>query len=214
MPTTTDRTGVTVQLWRDHEPALRDRPGMALGRHRVPADRAGRAAEFYRTGARGARIEEPVDLCAAGSGGTLALIRELTSWGIAVEWTARCRAACRDPELLGHLWPPTQVWCGPDSAETTRRWRERFFPAKCVYRCGPDFIEIRDRRFGTLELFTVDDPEWIDAVLVMGEGVPAEAVPADARAAFAEARLTLERDGELWWLPARIRRWPFPPLLV
>nr|MDT0660467.1 DUF5825 family protein [Micromonospora sp. DSM 115978] len=206
--------GVLVELWRDHDPALRELPAMALGRHRVPGDRVGRAAEFYRAGARGVRLPDPVDLCGADSGGTLALIRELTSWGVAVDWTAECRVGCADPDLLGHLWPPDTVAGRPDSAEVTRHWRERFFPAKCVYRCGPDFIEIRDRRFGSLELFTVDEPDWIDAVLVMAEGAPAGAVPADARAAFAEARLTLERAGQLWWLPARIRRWPFPPLLV
>ena len=218
--------GVPVQLWRDHDPALRDQPGMRLGRHRVTGDWARWAAEWDRAGARGLRLDRPVVLCADGGpddAGALALIRELTSRAIAVDWEARCHAGCDDAGLFSHLWPPSQLYhgespsqvhCGEGPDEVGRGWRERYFPAKCVFRQGPGFLEVRDRRFGSLELFTIDDPEWIDAVGAMAEGAPPATVPADARTAFAEARLTVERAGSIWWLPARIRRWPFPPLLV
>jgi hypothetical protein len=208
---------VAVELWRDPDVRARNRPGMALGRAEVAGDWAARAAEFTAAGARAVRIGSPVVLCgpdAAGSAGALALIREFTARGVAVEWTARCRPGCDDHLLHGHLWPPARVLRGTESTTVTADWRARFFPAKCVFRRGPGFLEVRDRRWGRLELYTVDDPEWIAAVRAMTEGAPASAVPPAAREAFATARLTAGYGERLWWLPYQIRRWPFPPLLV
>lgn len=211
-------TTVAMELWRDPHPAVRSRPGMALGRADIDAGWMDRAAGLYRGGTRAVRLADPVHLCGPGSAdaGPLALLRELTAYGVVVEWTAVCRAGCDDPRLLGHLFPPSQLDCG-DRAHADRTlatWRQGFFPAKCVFRCGPGFLEVRDRRWGSLEMYTIDDPDWIRAVPVLAEGAPPAEVPTAARAAFAEARLTLERGGRLWWLPAQVRRWPFPPLLV
>lgn len=210
-------TGIAMQLWRDADPAVRSRPGMALGRVEVAGDWVARAADLYDRGTRAVRVEAPVHLCGPGSAGALALVRELTAHGVDVEWAAVCRPGCDDGRLFGHLFPPARVDCGGDGAaadEILGTWRQQFFPAKCVFRCGPGFLEVRDRRWRSLEMYTIDDPDWMRAVSAMVEGAPPAAVPAEAREAFADARLTMERDGALWWLPVRIRRWPFPPLLV
>ncbi len=200
------REAVTVRLWRDHDPAARRVPGMAMGERRITGDWAEVAAELYRRGARYARIAEPVELCATGPAGPLILLRELTARGMAVDWAARCADGCDADRLLCHLWPPST----PDGGD----WARTFFPCKCVYRHGPGFVEVRDRRFGTLELFTIDEPAHLAAIGALAAGVPTGAVPAAVRAELGAARLLGEHRGLLWWLPARVYRWPFPPLLV
>jgi hypothetical protein len=201
---------VTVRLWRDHDPVVRLVPGVAMGERRITADWAEVAVELYRQGARYARIAEPVELCATGPAGPLILLRELTARGLAVDWTARCADGCDADLLLRHLWPPSTV----DGTEAAGEWARTFFPCKCVYRHGPGFVEVRDRRFGSLELFTIDEPEHLAAIGALAGGAPNGAVPAAVRAELGAARLLGEHRGLLWWLPARVYRWPFPPLLV
>src|SRR5690606_26382664 len=195
------RAAVELALWRDPSPSVRRLPGMAMGTTEVGEDWVTHAERLYRRGVRAVSIDRPVALCgpqAEESAGALALIRELTAHGISVEWTAVCRPGCDDGLLFGHLWPPVAVRGAADPAAAARVWRRRFFPAKCVFRRGPGFLEVRDRRWGTLEAFTIDEPDWIEAVDAMVEGAAGKAVPHPAREAFAEARLTLEREGRLW----------------
>lgn len=209
--------GVELALWRDPSPSARRLPGMAMGTVEINQDWVAEAVRLYRDGVRAVTLGRPVALCgpeAEESAGAVALIRELTAHGISVEWTATCRPGCDDDLVFGHLWPPATVDGAADPDAVAREWRRRFFPAKCVFRRGPGFLEVRDRRWGSLELFTIEEPAWIDAVAAMVEGAPVETVPQAAREAFADARLTVTRAGRLWWLPARVRRWPFPPLLV
>lgn len=208
MPAPT-REAVTVRLWRDHDPVARRLPGMAMGGRRVTGDWVSVAAELYRRGARYARIDEPVELCASGPAGPLILLRELTARGLAVDWTARCPDGCGADQLLRHLWPPSTL-----DGFAAGEWARTFFPCKCVYRQGPGFVEVRDRRFGGLELFTIDEPEHLTAIAALAGGTPPGAVPAAVRTDLAGARLLGEHQGLLWWLPARVYRWPFPPLLV
>jgi hypothetical protein len=71
-------------------------------------------------------------------------------------------------------------------------------------------VQVRDRRSGELELFTIDDPRHLTAA----EGVPAGEVPPDVRRDLAAAGLLAGHDGHVWWLPAHVRRWPFPSLVI
>lgn len=220
-PEMTDQTGwtgsgVEVELSRDYEPSAVRVPGMSLGTRRITGAWQPLAADLYRAGVRHARLAEPVDLCpAAGvaSARALVLIRELTAHAIAVDWVARCRDGCAGQGLFNHLYPPDRVDGGAEDA-TVRGWRQSFFLGKCVFRRGPGFVEVRDRRLGSLELFTIDEPEHLAAIKEMTEGVPARQVPAAVRRDLADARLIAEQAGHLWWLPTRAYRWPFPALAI
>jgi hypothetical protein len=206
---------VDVELWRDYDPVVRYRPGMRLGTRTLAGAWRQSATELYEAGARCVRIAEPVTICgnvSVQSGRTLVLIRELTSHGFAVEWRAVCRDGCVALRRLNHLYPPIEVAGAPE--EATRDWRATFFPCKCVCRRGPGFIEVRDRRLGSLEMFTIDDPRHIAAIEAISEGVAADEVPPDVRCDLAEADLLAEHAGYLWWLPMRVRRWPFPSMAV
>jgi hypothetical protein len=206
---------VTVEVWRDYARTALHLPGMALGRHRLTGDWRVRAAELYEAGARYVRITDPVQVCGdppAQAARSLELIRELTSRGFAVHWIARCDAGCADHRIVGHLFPP--VWIFGASNESTAQWRSGYFPCKCVFRKGPGFIEVRDRRFGSLELRTFDDTRILDTIEALIDGVAAERVPADVWQELAGAGLALEQAGHAWWLPMRVYRWPFPAMAV
>lgn len=209
-------TPVEVELSRDYEPATARVPGIALGSRRLVGPWEPVAADLYRTGVRHARLAGPIELCPTadiGSARSLVLIRELTAHGIAVDWTARCLDGCVGRDLLSHLYPPARIDGTADDA-AARRWRESFFLCKCVHRRGPGFIEVRDRRFGSLEMFTIDEPEHLTAITALAEGAPTADVPAGVRHDLGNAHLVTEHAGHLWWLPTRAYRWPFPALVV
>ncbi|TDC59736.1 hypothetical protein E1258_16965 [Micromonospora sp. KC207] len=209
-------TVVEVELSRDYDPVAARLPGMALGTHRLAGPCGPAAAAWYRAGARHARLAHPVDLCAdadATSARSLLLIRELTAHGVAVDWTARCRDGCRGGDLFTHLCPPARL-AGDDAGTVAARWRAAFFLGRCVYRRGPGFVEVRDRRSGFLEVVTIDEPGHLTAIAALAEGVAATAVPPAVRRDLAGAHLVVEQAGHLWWLPTRAHRWPFPALIV
>lgn len=185
---------LTVEAWRDYDPVARELPGMGLGHLSTDS-----AAALHELGARCVRLPEPVTLCGSP---LLPLVRDLTGLGAAVDWTAHCHGGCADHDELGHLFPPGAV-------TGVRNWREGYFPGRCVYRRGPGFVEVRDRRFGPLDLFVVDDPRFLDAISAMNTGAPVAAVPSDVLADLRDARLVAEHDGRAWWLPTRVHRWPF-----
>ena len=54
----------------------------------------------------------------------------------------------------------------------------------------------------------------LGAIDALTEGVPVADVPEDALRDFAEAGLVAEHAGHAWWLPMRVRRWPFPSLTI
>ncbi|NBE84007.1 DUF5825 family protein [Micromonospora rubida] len=209
-------TELQVELSRDYDPAAARLPGMALGTHRLVGPCGPTVAGWYRDGARHARLTHPVDLCGdadATSARSLVLIRELTAHGVAVDWTARCRDGCHGSDLFTHLHPPARLDGDPEGTVTTRWW-EAFFLCRCVYRRGPGFVEIRDRRSGSLEVVTIDEPGHLTAITALVEGVAATEVPAEVRRDLVGAHLVVEQAGHLWWLPTRAHRWPFPALLV
>jgi hypothetical protein len=84
----------------------------------------------------------------------------------------------------------------------------------CVFRRGPGFVEVRDRRRGTLEILTLDEPDLLAAIDPLLEGVAAADLPAALLAELREADLVAEQGGLVWWLPARVYRWPNPSMIV
>ncbi|OLF16191.1 DUF5825 family protein [Actinophytocola xanthii] len=206
---------VVVESWRDHDPLARELFGMALGSTVVTDDPVTAAADLYAAGARCVRVPDTVELCrdaSATSARSLLLVRELTGRGVAVEWTARCADGCVTDGRFGHLYPPSAVLGQP--AAVAAGWRKSYFPCRCVFRHGPGFLEVRDRRFGTLEMFTVDEPAHLATIAALVTGVPVAGVPADVLADLVGAGLVAEHAGHVWWLPVRVHRWPAPALVV
>ncbi|MER7730750.1 DUF5825 family protein [Streptomyces erythrochromogenes] len=215
-----------IDLWRDYREHARTLPGMHLGSVAV-ADAAVNAAhtarELYRTGVRRAEFSALVDLSATADPlcavRVLDLLRELTAWGVVVDWRVRLPDAGTCPggpsaPTLGHLYPPSRIEGPAGAAELRAAWAEGFFLGKCVVRNGPGFLEIRDHRPGVLNRIVIDDPEYLAAV---------EAVRADPSAAGVDpavrgdlvAESLLVAVGDLWWwAPHRPHRWPQPPFRV
>ncbi|GAA1241313.1 hypothetical protein GCM10009665_35130 [Kitasatospora nipponensis] len=207
--------GVAAELWLDSDPLVRESAGSALGRRTLGGPAASVVTELHRAGVRCLRLAEPIRLCRdapAASARALTLLREATGQGLAVLWEALCEDGCAADRLFHHLFPPARVLGAP--AELAAEWRAGYFPCRCVVRRGPGFVEVRDRRFGTLELFTIDEPDHLGQLDALAEGVPVGEVPPAVRRDFTEVKLVTEQAGRLWWLPMRVRRWPFPSLTV
>jgi hypothetical protein len=210
-----------LTLWRDHDDALLDMPGISMGTRRPgPAgwtDAAATVAGLYHGGVRRAALSHPVDLTRntdpAGLVQAMVLLRELTSWGIAVDWVAHFDDADMW-RLLNHLYPPKAMIGHPDADAALVDWRQTFYLCKCVYRQGPGFIQVRDRRAGSLSRFTIDDPDYITAVGTLLDGAPVGAVPEPILTAFLDEGLAGIVGDLAWWLPYRVRRWPWPSLVV
>lgn len=190
-------------------------PGAAFGADTLTAPLSTSAAKLYRSGRRAIRLDEQVRLCADASPRSLdalVLLREMTALGAAVAWTASCDDGCVRTRRFAHLFPPSAV-VGADPL-VAREWRERYLPCMCVFRRGPGFVEVRDRRRGTLELVTLDEPDALAAIEPLLEGVAAARLPAELLASLREADLVAEQGGLVWWLPAPVHRWPNPSMIV
>lgn len=205
--------GVAVESWRDA--GTRDLASSFLGAAVLGGRLSRTAPEHYRSGARCVRLVEPVRLCAGASAASvqaLILVRELTGLGAAVAWTAECDDGCVTSRRFAHLFPPAAVH-GADPAALDE-WRGRYLPCMCVWRRGPGFVEVRDRRPGTLEIFTIDDPDTLVALDAAQDGVALGALPDAVREELRDADLLAEHDGLAWWTPIRIRRWPNPSMIL
>ncbi len=208
--------GTAVETWLDHDPAVRRLPGMSLGTRVVHGSVRASVTELHEAGVRCLRLPAPV-LCSdapTGAARALLLVREATSRGIVVVWTAECDDGCAGRRLFHHLYPPERVKGAPN--DVMADWRTTYFPSKCIFRRGPGFIEVRDRRFGRLELFTIDEPGHLERLDALADSadITADALPDAVRRDFADAALIAEHTGRVWWLPMRVHRWPFPSLTV
>ncbi|WP_240467984.1 DUF5825 family protein [Streptomyces dangxiongensis] len=146
---TTAMPDITVEAWRDHGSRLL--PGSSLGPVVLSAPLSVSVPALYESGGRCVRLCDPVRLCTdadARDVRALMVVRELTGLGAAVRWTASCDDGCAGTRTLFHLFPPAAIAGAPP--QVTRRWQEQYLPCKCVYRRGPGFVEIRDRRQGSL----------------------------------------------------------------
>lgn len=216
-PVTADGGPLTVTAWRDYDPEACALPGMHLG----AVDLAGPVAEecdrLWESGARRVRLPGVVDLTDAGTGTpeaaartvrALSFVRDLTARAVLVEWRLRLAPGPEDHwQVLCHLQPPQGIEGHPAGDEALRTWREGHYLGKCLWRRGPGFVQIRDRRWGRLLRFTADEPHFQEAIDRLAYGAPADSVPADALADFREEKLVLAVGDLAWWLPYRVNRW-------
>ncbi|MGC0422504.1 DUF5825 family protein [Embleya sp. AB8] len=208
---------VRLGLWRDGDPAAMRVPGMYVGEVDVVGDPLDAVARVAADGVRFVRVDGVVDLAEVGDDGRaavagLVVVRELTSHGIGVDWTLRAPAGGWDWRALGHLYPPTAVvgdggdgHDGRGDGGAASAWRAGFLPAKCGYRHGPGFIEVRDQRGGSLRRLVIRNPRYDQVISPLLRGVAvtdlAEAVTERYRAAG-----LLHRVGSfVWWTPYRVR---------
>jgi hypothetical protein len=205
--------GITLHLWRDYHHRAGLLPGMSLGRVRVTGDAAVTVADLYRSGARRVALAGTTDLTADAEPATtvlaLELLRELTAWGVVVDWRARLGSA-PPPAALTHLYPPAAIDGLP--ARHQQAWADGFFVGRLHYRRGPGFLEIRDHRGGTRNRLLLDDPAYVAAVGRLVRD-PTAQVPAEILADFTARSLILAVGDRHWWAPYRPRRWPQPPFL-
>ncbi|MFD8734017.1 DUF5825 family protein [Streptomyces sp. NPDC059618] len=217
---TTQVAPPTVGFWREYEPAARRAPGMWLGSAPAADDAAAQAARAFEGGARRAELREPVEPASSRAPRetvrALTLVRELTGHGIVVDWRLGLDGSA-GPDAwrsLCHLYPPAELTGVPGAAEALREWTAKFYVCKCVYRQGPGFLQVRDRRRGRLECLTLDRPDELDAVAALSTGARPGSVAPGVLADF-EAEDLLGTVGDLkWWLPYRVHRWPFPSTVV
>ncbi|MEU7027769.1 DUF5825 family protein [Streptomyces sp. NPDC046275] len=205
---------VRFAMWRHGSPAVRALPGMHLGDRVLGADIADEARRIYESGVRFVSIEPVVDL--GGRPGTehmipvLSFVRDLTSYGVEVDWRAEMTAP-EGPEwwVFSHLFPPSFIE-GPRGAEALRIWRARYHVGRCFFRRGPGFLQIRDRRKGGLRRLTVADEAYVSAVEALAADRGEDAVPAPAMAVFEKHHLAVRIGDGVWWAPYRLRRWAAP----
>jgi hypothetical protein len=208
---------LTLRLWRDHDEELVRLPAVSLGSRQVDLASPDEAAvALYRDGVRRVAVDAPVDLTGPPRAAVdrLLLVGQLTSWAIVVDWQLRPADAGSHWPSLSHLYPPTAILGTDDADDIRERWRRRFYVCRCIWRQGPGFIEVRDRRAESLTRFVIDEPDYLRAVERLSAGCRADEIPAAVLADLAGEDL-IGRAGDLvWWLPYRVRRWPSAALLV
>ncbi|MFF4229753.1 DUF5825 family protein [Streptomyces sp. NPDC001820] len=208
---------LTVAAWRDYDRDVCTLPGMSLGDHELSRPIALESEHLWNLGARRVVMPHTIDLTRAATSTqeaaqhtvrSLSLVRDLTARAVLVEWRLRL-----DPgdeatwKLLSHLQPPQQV-DGPQQAdEQLLTWRHSHYLCKCLWRQGPGFIQIRDRRWGDLRRFTSDEAHYHQAIALLDYGTPAASVPPEVLADFTEEHLVLSVGEFVWWLPYRVKRW-------
>ncbi|TVL89355.1 DUF5825 family protein [Streptomyces sp. SAJ15] len=207
---------VSVLAWRDYDIDACRLPGMDLGELAIGGRSAEEVTRLWELGARRVRLPKTVDLAVAAADPVaaaravraLCLVRDLTARAVLVEW--RLTLADADPDgwrALNHLQPPQDL-AGPTGAtEALAEWRHRHYLCKCLWRQGPGFVQIRDRRWGDLRRFTVAEPEYQEAIALLEDGVPARRVDPEILADLRSERLVGEVGELVWWLPYRVRRW-------
>ncbi|MET7474840.1 DUF5825 family protein [Streptomyces sp. NPDC005648] len=205
-----------LTLWKDRDPAAMRLPGVHCGTLEGPPENpVHTVGQLASQGVQFVQVHQPVDLTdpdGTSAVAVLVLVRELTSHGIAVDWTLRMD----DPDQwrpLSHLHPPAAVLHGSSGTENDEHvvaaWRGSFHIAKCGYRRGPGFLEIRDHRWGSFRRLVVQDPAST-AFQGLLDGVPALASASTERVLRRHLHENLlHRAGRhLWWTPYRLRRWP------
>ncbi|MFG2149576.1 DUF5825 family protein [Streptomyces sp. NPDC048696] len=213
---TTRPTAVTVAAWRDYDPEACTLPGMFLGDLELTGPVGEESDRLWQSGARRVRLTAPVDLADLRAPGAaehavraLSLVRDLTARAVLVEWRLRLDPAAPDDtwRVLSHLQPPQRLDGPADAAGALRGWREGHYLCKCLWRQGPGFVQIRDRRWGDLRRFTAEEPEYREVIGALAYGARADSVPDAVLADFVGERLVLEVGDLAWWLPYRVNRW-------
>jgi hypothetical protein len=212
-----------MTLWKDRDPAARRLTGMYAGSVDRLDDPLGAVSSLAASGVQFARLRDTVDLTdgdGAAAVAALVVVRELTRHGIAIDWTIRLPAGAAGWHLLSHLYPPAVALCGSDSAgdsagdsasdsaSVTTRWRDSFHAAKCGYRRGPGFLEIRDRRTGSFRRTVIRSARTDQGIAPLLRGMPTAALDEAVTRRYLDADLVHQAGQFVWWTPYLIRRWP------
>lgn len=201
---------VAMRLWKDRDPAAMRLPGIYAGTLDQLDDPLTTVSSLAASGVQFAELRDTVDLAdadGAGAAAALVIVRELTSHGIAVDWTIRLPVGA-GWQRLSHLYPPVAVLCGSESENVTTWWRDSFHAAKCGYRRGPGFLEIRDRRTGSFRRTVIRSAQNDHAIAPLLRGLPAASLSEAATRRYLGADLIHQAGRFLWWTPYLIRRWP------
>lgn len=206
-----------LQVWRDH-----DRDALQLGEFMrldsfEPAVEAGLLARnVFHSGGRLVIVRQIVDadtLDPVDAVQFFAFLRELTSYGIAVDWRLRTSHGDTRWGDLWHLFPPSEVMTSAGPADRDCEfWREQFFYGLCVMRRGPRVIEVRDRRSGMIRSLRFTSPLHLEAIERLEKGAPSSSVAPEVLAEFDAAGMVLALGSMRLWLPCRFRRSPLSPL--
>lgn len=192
-----------IEAYLHHRGRLAHEP---VACERVSTTAPEQAEVLFRAGIRRVVFTEPICLTDDSARPPLDLLRELEAWGVLVDWTAAEIPA--EWKSFAHLPPPAGT--GAELEE----WCTAFHPGKCVLRQGPGFIQVRDRRSGVLDCYTIDEPFLQGVVNQLAAGLSPNDCDPDAVALLIEHDLVV-RAGELaWWAPARLRRWPVPAMAM
>ncbi|MEU8626783.1 DUF5825 family protein [Streptomyces sp. NPDC048669] len=214
-PAADDTTPLSIAAWRDYDDDACALPGMSLGDLELTGPVAEESDRLWDLGVRRVRLPAVVDLADAADLAAarrtvraLSLVRDLTARAVLVEWDLRLDPARPDdPLVLSHLQPPRTLHGAPDPDAALAAWRSGHYLGKCLWRNGPGFFQIRDRRWGNLQRFTADEPHYRTAVDALAYGAGQESVPQDALADFTGERLVLHVGPLAWWVPYRVSRW-------
>lgn len=205
---------VTVRAWRDLDPQARDLPGMSLGTFPV-TPQIQQVDRLWDLGVRHAELDTTVDLSSDDPAthrravDRLCLVRDLTARAVSVDWDLRLspQESAQQWKVLSHLQPPRTVTGLDDAEGALHAWRTRHYLCKLVWRQGPGFVQIRDRRWGDLRRFTAEEPRYHEAIALLAPGAHHTAVPADIVEEFVAEHLVLRVGDLAWWLPYRVSRW-------
>jgi hypothetical protein len=213
-----DRPELTVTAWRDYDPAACRLDGMSLGETSVTESSTDSARLLWELGARRVAFPDPVDLTdladAARTTHVLCLIRELTARAVYVQWQLRLGPQTMPWESLCHLQPPSELLGVPADQDALGTWRRGHYLGKCLWRQGPGFVQIRDRRRGELRRFTAEEPEYQAVIARLSEATPEEAAAGPVLTDLLEEDLVGRVGGYVWMVPYRVRRWTQASMVI
>lgn len=203
---------MALTLWRDYDCEATALPEMLLTIDGLFPCEADQAQTYFTRGVRRVAFDGLIDLSgdgdAAGAVRALILLRELTGYGIVIDWALRPSGQWR---RLSHLYPPSAV---VDAPRVAHDWRTEYHHGRCVARQGPGFIQIRDHRFGALELSTIDHPRYLAAVDRMVKGCSSADIPSPILHECISRGWVLRLRDQVCWLPSRPYRWSCPSMIL
>lgn len=207
----------SLQAWRDHDAeALRLGEFMRLDALAPDADAGLLAGDLFDSGGRLVVVREIIDfddLDTVAAVRFVAVLRELTSYGIAVDWRLRVTSGATRWRDLWHLFPPSHVHLPAGASDRTWEfWRRQFHYGLCMTRRGPGVTEVRDRREGRLRCLRFASPLHLAEIARLERGAAASSLAPEALAEFDAARVVLAIGDMRVWLPCRYRRSPLWPV--